>query len=73
MFISEELEALYHNVEATEEQINLSNEVFAAALGEALLNNYSMNNTYDSVYSKYEAIADGNLVVQYNLERLRWF
>jgi hypothetical protein len=73
MFISEELEALYQNVEATEEQIYLTNDVFAAALGEALLNGYSMNDTYDYVYSKYESIAEGNLVVQYNLERLRWF
>ena len=73
MFISEELEALYHNVEATEDQINLSNDVFAAALGEALLQGYSMQETYEYVYSKYEAFAEGNLVVKYNLERLRWF
>ena len=73
MFISEELEALYHNVEATEDQINLSNDVFAAALGEALLHGYSMNETYEYVCSKYEAIAEGNLVVKYNLERLRCF
>ncbi len=73
MFISEELEALYHNVEANEDQINLSNDVFAAALGEALLQGYSMQETYEYVYSKYEAIAEGNLVVKYNLERLRWF
>ena len=73
MFISEELEALYHNVEATEDQINLSNEVFSAALGEALLQGYSMQETFEYVYSKYEAIAEGNLVVKYNLERLRWF
>ena len=73
MFISEELEALYHNVEATEEQVNLSNDVFAAALGEALLQGYSMEETFEYVYLKYEAIAEGNLVVKYNLERLRWF
>ena len=73
MFISEELEALYHNVEATEDQINLSNNVFAAALGESLQQGYSMQETYEYVYSKYEAIAEGNLVVRYNLERLRWF
>ena len=73
MFISEELEALYHNVEASEDQINLSNDVFAGALGEAMLQEYSMEETYEYVYSKYEAIAEGNLVVKYNLERLRWF
>jgi hypothetical protein len=73
MFISEELEALYHSVEATEDQINLSNDVFAVALGEALKNCYTMNDAFDYVYSKYEAIAEGNLAVQYNLERLRWF
>ena len=73
MFISEELEALYHNVEATEDQINLSNDVFAVALGEALQYGYTMNDAFDYVYSKYEAIAEGNLVVQYNLERLKWF
>ena len=73
MFISEELEALYHNIEATEDQINLSNDVFAVALGEALQNGFTMNDAFDYVYSKYEAIAEGNLVVQYNLERLRWY
>jgi hypothetical protein len=73
MFISEELEALYHNVEATEDQINLSNDVFAVALGEALQNGFTMNDAFDYVYSKYAVIAEGNLVVQYNLERLRWF
>ena len=73
MFISEELEALYHNVEASEDQINLSNDVFAAALGEALLRGHSMQETFEHVYPKYEAIAEGNLVVKYNLERLRWF
>ena len=73
MFISEELEALYHNVEATEDQINLSNDIFAYALGEALLQGCPIQETYEYVYSKYEAIAEGNLVVKYNLERLRWF
>jgi len=73
MFISEELEALYHNVEATEDEINLSNEVFSVALGEALIHGYSLSETYDYVYSKYKAIAEGNLVVQYNLEKLRWY
>ena len=73
MFISEELEALYHNVEASEYEINLSNEIFSVALGEALINGYSMSETYEYVHSKYEAIAEGNLVVKYNLERLRWF
>lgn len=73
MFISEELEALYHNVEATEDEINLSNEVFSVALGEALIQGYSLSETYDYVYSKYKAIAEGNLVVQYNMEKLRWY
>ena len=73
MFISEELEALYHNVEATEDQINLSNDVFALALGEALQHGYSAHKTYEHVNSKYEAILEGHLVVQYNLERLRWY
>jgi len=73
MFISEELEALYHNVDATEDQINLSNDLFAFALGEAMQHGYSLQKTYEYVNSKYEAIADGNLVVQYNLERLRWY
>jgi hypothetical protein len=73
MFISEELEALYHNVEATEDEINISNEVFSVALGEALIHGYSLSETYDYVYSKYKAIAEGNLVVQYNLEKLRWY
>ena len=49
MFISAELEALYHHVEATEEQIYLSNDIFAAALGEALLHGYSMNETYEYI------------------------
>ena len=72
MFISEELEAIYHNVEVTEDQVNISNSVFSTALGEALMLNLSKKETYEYVNSYYEPFATDNPIVQYNIERIGW-
>lgn len=72
MFISEELEAIYHNVEGTEDQVNISNSVFSAALGEALMLNLSKKETYEYVNSFYEPLTTDNPIAHYNIERIGW-
>lgn len=71
MFISEELEAYALGVEATSEQINRSNEVFAELMGQALLQTDSLVEVHRMVGDLYLAYDTDNPVILYNTRR--WF
>jgi hypothetical protein len=68
MFISEEIEALAHGVECTAADIEISNQVFATALGEALQRNLETLDLYNHVKHQYAPLTETNPVVKYNWE-----
>ncbi len=73
MFISEEIEAYANGVECTETDIEISNNAFATALGEALQRNLNTLELYNHVKHQYAPLAETNPVVKYNWERINVF
>ena len=70
MFISEVSEALYCSVEGTQEQVNESNDAFAALLGKAIVRG-SLKEAFTRVKEDYSILACTNPIAQYNSER--WY
>ncbi len=70
MFCSEPIEAHMCRIECTDEDIELSNEVFANAVGEALKYNMDIYRTAQHVALKYGELLPHNPVARYNFERL---
>ncbi len=68
MFISEEIEAFANGVDCTEAEIEISNNAFAKALGEALQRNLNTLDLYNHVKHQYAPLAETNPVVKYNWE-----
>lgn len=66
MFISEEIEAFANGVDCTEAEIEISNNAFATALGEALQRNLNTLDLYDYVMHQYAPLGETNPVVNYN-------
>jgi len=71
MFISEVGEAEYCEVEATQNQVDISNYLFSYLLGSQLLIDPDLRGAYQNVGSQYSILAESNKVVGYNSER--WF
>jgi len=71
MFISEVGEAEYCEVEATQNQVDISNYLFSYLLGSQLLIDPDLRGAYQNVGSQYSILAESNKVVEYNSER--WF
>jgi hypothetical protein len=71
MFISEVGEAEYCEVEATQNQVDISNYLFSYLLGSQLLIDPDLRGVYQNVGSQYSILAESNKVVEYNSER--WF
>ncbi len=69
MFISERIEAMIFNVEATAAQIKESNELFAELVRKSF--DRTATEVYTCVESEYRI--RGNPVVEYNLPRIRVF
>jgi hypothetical protein len=69
MFISEVSEARYCQVSGNQEQVDHSNEVFARALGAALVAPGTYQQVLEQVTREYEVLVPENQVAQYNLER----
>lgn len=69
MFISEVLEAVYCGVDGSQEQVEISNKVFAEALGAALAEEGLYDQVFESVSREYEILIAENAVAKYNLER----
>lgn len=66
MFISEMAEAAWFHIDATEEQIDYSNKLFAEAVNKSI----DRNNFYDRVKLEYDNIQDQNPIIEYNKQRL---
>ncbi len=73
MFISEEIEAYANGVECTQRDIDISNEVFATAVGTALQQEMEMQELYAYVKKQYEPLVAINPVVRYNWGRVGAF
>ncbi len=74
MIISETVEAMFCNVDATEEQVAVSNFLFANAIRAALKTNSQLSlndfNIVDRVKAMYNIQRDCNPVIDYNIENL---
>jgi hypothetical protein len=70
MFISEEIEAYANGVECTEADIEISNDVFATAVGTALEQGMSNEELYAYVKQQYEPLVEINPVARYNWGRV---
>jgi hypothetical protein len=70
MFISEVVEAIHCKVEATQDQIDISNYLFSYLLGAQLMIHPDLDRAYQSVGSQYSILSESNNVVLYNSERL---
>ena len=70
MFISEEIEAYAMGVECTEADIEISNDVFATAVGTALEREMGNQELYAYVKQQYEPLGEINPVARYNWGRV---
>jgi hypothetical protein len=68
MFISEMAEAKYHEVEATEAQIEFSNFLFSETVGKSI--HLSPHQLLHEVLKNYGAYRVENPVIDYNVQRL---
>jgi hypothetical protein len=73
MFISEPLEATLYEIEATDAEIDASNNLFAQLLGNALARNYAIQDAYHAVFCGYKCPRASNKVITYNAERWSYF
>jgi hypothetical protein len=68
MFISEIGEARYCGVEATQEQVDESNNTFSEIVGKYI--NLPIKELYEKVMKEYRELAKTNPIAKYNHERL---